>query len=171
MPAGVVQPLNPLIWLGAPALACAAGSLLLTLPVEIAGVGLPQPVLAMIPAFAWAVIRPSLLAPFVLILVGLFQDLLWGDRLGLWPSALLAAYAIGVAARPLLAGQGFWTHWGWYLGALGAGFGVAVALTFFTVGQAPDPGGLAIQVIATAAVFWPAWRLIETYEGADVRFK
>jgi rod shape-determining protein MreD len=171
MAASVVQPLNPLAWLGAPALACAAGSMLLAIPVEIAGIGLPQPVLAMLPAFAWSVIRPSILAPFVLILLGLFQDLLWHDRLGLWPSALLAAYAIGASARPLLVGQGFWSLWAWFLAALGAGFAVAVALIFLATGQAPDPIGLAIQVLATAVVFWPAWRLIEFYEDSDVRFK
>ena len=46
-----------------------------------------------------------------------------------------------------------------------------LALTSLATGQAPDPGGLAIQVLATAAVFWPAWRLIAAYEDADVRFK
>jgi rod shape-determining protein MreD len=171
MAAGVVQPLNPAVWLGVPALACALGAALFTVPVEIAGVGLPQPVLGMLLAFAWAIIRPSMLAPLVLVLLGLFQDLLWGDRLGLWPCALLVVHAIAASARPLLVGQGFWTLWCWYLGAIGAGFATAVALTFLATGQAPALAGLAIQALATAVVFWPAWRLIETYEDADVRFK
>jgi rod shape-determining protein MreD len=111
------------------------------------------------------------LAPFALLALGVFDDLLWGNRLGLWPAALLTAHAIAAAARPVIAGQGFWTLWGWYLGASGAGFLVAVGLTLASAGEAPDLAGLAIQMLATGAMFWFAWKLIEIYEDADVRFK
>ncbi len=47
---------------------------------------LPEPVFPMAPAFAWAMIRPSVLAPLVLLVMGLFLDLLWGGPIGLWAS-------------------------------------------------------------------------------------
>jgi len=171
MVAGAVQPLNPFVWLGAPALACAVGAVVLSAPLTIAGVGLPQPALGMVCAFAWGIIRPSVMAPFALLVLGLFDDLLWGNRLGLWPAALLTTHAVAVAARPVIAGQGFWALWGWYLAACAAGFAVAVGLTLGASGQIPDLAGLAIQSLATGAMFWFGWRLIETYEDADVRFK
>lgn len=171
MAAGAVQPLNPLAWLGAPALACAAASLVFTAPLEIAGFGLPMPLFALVPAFAWGVIRPSLAAPFVLVLLGLFDDLLAGGRLGLWPCALLAAYGAVCLARPVLSGQSFWTLWGWYLGACALAFGVAFTLTTLAAGHSPDLLGLATPYAATGALFWFAWRLVEAYEDADVRFR
>jgi rod shape-determining protein MreD len=171
MAAGVVQPLNPLIWLGAPTIVCVLAAVVLSAPVTIAGVGLPQPALGMICAFAWAMIRPSVLAPFALLALGLFDDLLWGDRLGLWPAAFLTAHAVTLAARPVIAGLGFAALWGWYLAACASGFAAAVALTLVTAGRFPDLWALAIQLLATGAIFWFAWKLIETYEDADVRFK
>jgi rod shape-determining protein MreD len=171
MAAGAVQPLNPLAWLGAPALACVGASLLFTVPLEIAGIGLPQPVFALVTAFAWALIRPSVAAPFVLAFLGLFEDLLSGGRLGLWPCALLAAFGAASIARPVLSGQSFWTLWGWYLGASALAFAVAFALTTVVAGHAPDLVGVVMQYAATGALFWFAWRLIEVYEDADVRFK
>jgi rod shape-determining protein MreD len=171
MAAQVIQPLNPLAWIGLPALACAAGSLILAAPLEIAGAGLPQPVLGMVCAFAWAVIRPSVLAPFVLVILGLFDDLLWGDRLGLWALALLATHALATSARLAIIGHGFWATGAWYLATSAFGFAIAVALTFLTSGQAPDLFGVAIQLAATGVVFWFAWKLIETFEDADVRFR
>ncbi len=171
MAAAVVQPLNPLVWLGAPALACMASAFLFTAPVSLGGVGLPQPVFGMICAFAWAAIRPSVLAPFLLLVMGVFDDLLWGTRLGLWATALLAAHALTLAARPVLIGQGPATLLGWFLGACAFGFAAAVALATMTAGELPDLGGLAIQFVATGMLFWLAWRLIHAYEDADVRFK
>jgi rod shape-determining protein MreD len=125
----------------------------------------------MICAFAWGAIRPSVLAPFALLALGLFDDLLWGDRLGLWPAALLTVHAVVSGARRVMAGQGFWTLWAWYLAACAAGFGVAVALVVAASGEAPNLLGLVLQFATTGALFWLAWKLIETYQDADVRFK
>jgi rod shape-determining protein MreD len=171
MASGAVQPLNPLAWLGAPALACVAASLVFAAPLEIAGFGLPRPVFALVPAFAWGVIRPSLVAPFLVVLLGLFEDLLTGGRLGLWPCALLSAYAVASFARPILTGQSFWTFWGWYLGAVALAFVVATGLMSAVAGRVPDLVGIILQFAATGVLFWFAWRLIEAYEDADVRFK
>lgn len=171
MAEGAVQRLNPLTWLGLPALACVAASLLVAAPLEVSGFGLPEPVFALVPAFAWALIRPSVAAPFVLVLLGLFEDLLVGERLGLWPCALLGAYGAACLARPVLSGQSFWTLWGWFLGANALAFALAFALVTLAAGRAPDLAGLILQYAATGALFWFAWRLIDTYDDADIRFR
>jgi rod shape-determining protein MreD len=171
MAAAVVQPLNPLVWLGLPALVSAAATLVFAAPIEIAGFGLPQPVFAMTCAFAWAVIRPSILAPFALVVLGLFDDLLWGDRLGLWAIALLSAYALTASSRRLILGQGFWALWGWYLAAGAAAFLVAAVLSLLTADRFPDVLGTGVAFAATGAVFWFAWKLIDIYDDADVRFR
>ena len=168
---GAVQPLNPVLWMGLPALACAAGAIMLAAPLEIWGLRLPEPVFGLVVAFAWAFIRPSFLAPIALVLLGLFQDLLWGNVLGLWPLALLAAYALTAAARPALIGQSFWTLWAWYLGAVTAAFALACALVWIGAGHAPDLMSLGLQWAASALLFVFAWRLIEAFEDADVRFR
>jgi len=171
MAAGAVQPLNPVRWLAAPALACMGGSLLFAAPLEVLGLRLPEPIFALAPAFAWAIIRPSILAPFALLVLGLFQDLLWGNPLGLWPLALLAAYGVTTVARPALSGQSFWTLWAWYLATITAAFALAFALTWVMATEAPDLLGLGLQAAVTALLFPLAWRLIDAFEDADIRFK
>jgi rod shape-determining protein MreD len=171
MAAGAVQPLNPLQWLVLPALACAAAALLLAAPLEVYGLRLPEPVFGLILAFAWAAIRPSVVAPFVLVILGLFQDLLWGNPLGLWPLALLGAYALTASVRFVLIGQSLWTLWAWYLAAVVVAFLVAVGLTWVHAGEIPDLISLALQAAVTALLFPLAWRLIAAFEDADVRFR
>ena len=83
------RPLSPGAWLLLPALVVAVAAFLLTVPLRVAGFGLPEPVFAIGLAFAWARIRPSALAPMVLLSLGLFLDLLWGAPMGLWPLSLL----------------------------------------------------------------------------------
>jgi len=171
MAAGAVQPLNPLRWLALPALACGGGALIFAAPMEAMGLRLPEPIFALVPAFAWAIIRPSILAPFALLVLGLFQDLLWANALGLWPLALLAAYGLTAMARPALSGQSFWTLWAWYLAAVTAAFALACGLTWLMAGEAPDLLGLGLQGGVTALLFPLAWRLIDAFEDADIRFK
>lgn len=163
--------LDPIRWLGLPALLCALASLLLAMPIRVLGLQLPEPVFAMAPAFAWAVIRPSILPPFVLLALGAFLDILWGAPVGLWPLVLLTLYAPVLAARPFLIGQDFAVLWGWYVAACALAFGTGYAIVAARYGVAPNLVGLGWQFLATAALFPLSWRLIERYEDADVRFR
>ncbi len=171
MAAGAVQPLNPLQWLALPALGAAAAAAVLAAPLEAWGLRLPEPVFGLVLAFAWGALRPSVIAPFMLLLLGLFQDLLWGDTLGLWPLALLAAYAVTCAVRTVLAGQSFWTLWAWYLAAAAVAFGLAFGLVALRDHEPPDLVGLGLQAGVTIALFPLAWRLINAFEDADIRFR
>ena len=171
MQLSTVQPLNPSTWLVAPALSCALASVLLALPIRIFGLGLPEPVFAMAPAFAWGLIRPSVLPPFVLVALGLFQDGLWGGALGLWPLCLLSLYGGAFFMRRILNGQDFWLLGAAYAAGCALAFGVGVLLTTVVAGVVPNLVGVGLQLAVTVVLFPLGWALIDRFEDADVRFR
>jgi len=59
-----VRSLEPWRWLGVPVLQVLGLSILFAIPLRIFGFRLPEPLFAMPMVFAWAIIRPSVLAPF-----------------------------------------------------------------------------------------------------------
>ena len=166
-----VQAPNPLEWLVTPSLLCMAGSLLLALPVKLFGFQAPEPVFAMVPAFAWAAIRPSMLPPLALVFVGLFQDVLWGGPLGLWPLSLLTLYGLAFSVRQVLTGEGFWALGAWYAAVCAIGFGAGLLLVTLVSGEAPSLAGVALQYGVTLPLFPLSWLIIERFEDADVRFR
>jgi rod shape-determining protein MreD len=123
---GGARPLHPGRWLGVPALFCVLATIAFAAPIRIYGLQLPEPVFAMVPAFAWALIRPSILAPFAMLLLGLFLDMFWGGPTGLWGLSLLVAYATALIARNMMTGQSRPMMWAWFGGvtavAMAAGF-------------------------------------------------
>jgi rod shape-determining protein MreD len=171
MTATTVRRFNPVLWLGAPMAVCAAASLIFALPLQAFGLRPPEPVFALVPAFAWGMIRPSILPPFALLALGLYLDLLWGGPLGLWPLALLAAYAPVLFARAFLIAQGFWGLWAWYAVACAAALATGLVLMSLRAAIVPNLAGVGWQLVATVALFPFANRLIERYEDADVRFR
>ena len=171
MPVNVARQLNPLRWLGGPLLLCIIATLLLATPVRVFGLALPEPVFGLVPAFAWAMIRPSILPPFALLLLGLYMDVLWGGPTGLWPACLLVAYAPVLVLRNVLAGQGFIIMWAWYAAACALAFGFGIYLLMLDSGEVPNLIAVGWQFLVTAALYPFAHTLIERYEDADVRFR
>ena len=165
------QGLSPLTWLLLPTLVALAVTVLLAAPLRVFGFALPEPVMPVVLAFSWAVIRPSILAPFLLIAAGLFLDFFWSGRLGLWPTAFLLAYAVAFAARSLMVGQGERVLLGWYIGVTALTFAVAFLATLSSTKTAPNLLALGLQFGFTAALFPLARRLIERFEDADIRFR
>jgi rod shape-determining protein MreD len=163
--------LNPLGWLGLPILACVLATMLLSLPIRVFGLALPQPVFPMIVAFAWPLIRPSLLTPFALLLLGFFLDLFTGGPQGLWPLCLLVEYAAVLFVRRLMTGAEFLVVWLWYAAATAAAFGTGFLLMVMFAGTAPNLFALGWQYLWTLALFPFAQALIRRYEDADVRFR
>ncbi len=171
MPVNVARQLNPLRWLGGPLLLCVIATLLLATPIRVFGLALPEPVFGLVPAFAWAMIRPSILPPFALLLLGLYMDVLWGGPTGLWPACLLVAYAPVLVLRNVLAGQSFIIMWAWYAAACGLAFGFGIYLLMLDSGEVPSLIAVGWQFLVTAALYPFAHTLIERYEDADVRFR
>ena len=150
-------------------------SILLTVlfgvPVRIFGFGLPEPVFPLVLAFAWAVIRPSVLAPLLLLIVGLFLDLFWGGPLGLWPLCLLLVYASVLVARSLILGQDRAVMTAWYVAGVLLAFFTAYLIAAVRSHVAPNLFGVGLQIAVTAALFPIGQWLIERFEDTDVRFR
>jgi rod shape-determining protein MreD len=150
-------------------LASLAATLVMMTPLRINGLRLPEPVFPMVLAFAWAVIRPSVIGPFALLATGLFLDLLWGAPLGLWALALLLAYGGAVVSRSLVTGRGTLLLWVWYLGLTMIAFTAAYLTTMLRAHVAPYLPSVLWQLLATLALFPLAQRLIAFFEDAEIR--
>jgi rod shape-determining protein MreD len=165
------RPLEPWRWIGVPMLQVLAATVLFGVPIRLWGLQLPEPVFPMAVVFAWAVIRPSVLAPAAIVLMGLFLDIFWGGPLGLWALCLLIAYGLVLGGRSMTAGQSRLALWVWYAVvtavAMGAGF-LVVAMKARGM-----PGLLALgwQYLATIVLYPFSHRLIDMFEDADVRFR
>lgn len=165
------RPLDPWRWIGVPALMCLGATILLAAPIRIFGLSLPEPVFPMVCAFGWAVIRPSILAPFTLLLVGFFLDIYWGGPLGLWAISLLTAYAVTLAMRNMMTGQSRPMMWAWYMGMTAVTLTAGYLITMLDVKAAPSLVAVLWQFMATAILYPFAHRLIDRFEDADVRFR
>jgi rod shape-determining protein MreD len=163
--------LEPWRWLGIPMLQAIALTLLFAIPLRFWGVGLPEPVFALPVAFAWAAIRPSMMAPVCVLLLGVFQDFLWGSPTGFWPVCLLIAYGAVLAGRSMLAGQGRAALWASYGAVTALALGAGYLITMFDVKGTPSPVAVLWQFLATVVLYPFADRLIERFEDADVRFR
>ncbi len=168
---GGARTLEPWRWLGIPMLQVIAATLLFAMPFRVWGLALPEPVFALPVVFAWAVIRPSVLAPICVALLGFFLDLLSGGPLGLWAVCLLIAYGGALAGRTLMAGQGRMAMWGWYGALTAVAMGAGYLFIMLDVQSMPSPLSLFWQFLATVVLYPFADRLIERFEDADVRFR
>ncbi|MDZ4362665.1 hypothetical protein [Brevundimonas sp.] len=166
-----VRVVGPLQWVIYPALLAIAITIVLATPVELFGLKLPEPVLPMALAFAWPLIRPSMLAPAVLFGLGLFLDIFWAGPLGLWALALMGIYGVVLISRSFLVGQETHVLFVWY----GLGTVAAFILTYLIAtllsGNAPSVLSLLGQVLPTLLLFPIAGRMIERFDDGDVRFR
>jgi len=125
----------------------------------------------MVLAFSWGVIRPSVLAPFALLAMGVVLDAVWGSSLGLWSSCLLIAYAAVLLTRNLMSGQSPPIMWAWYVSVTGLAMLAGYLFTMMDTKGAPSPVSAFWQLAWTAALYPFAHRLIARFEDADVRFR
>jgi rod shape-determining protein MreD len=165
------RPLDPWRWLAAPAAACVLATMLCAIPFRVFGFQLPEPVFPLVPAFAWALIRPSILAPFILVALGLFLDLYWGGPLGLWGLSLLAVYATLLAARSIMTGQSRGTRQLWFAMVTALAMAVGFAVSVINSHNVPNLLAVFWQYLGTIVLYPFAHRLIERFEDADVRFR
>ena len=94
--------------------------MLVNMPVSFTGGLLPAPALALACVYFWVLVRPDLMPPFAVLLLGLLEDLLSGGPPGLWAAGFLAAYWLTDRQRETFAG----------LSGLGALVGFAGAMLF-----------------------------------------
>lgn len=166
-----VRVIGPVQWIVIPALVTVAVTILLATPVELFGLNLPEPVVPMVLAFSWPLIRPSITAPLVLTLLGLILDVLTYGPLGLWALALLAIYAVVLASRSFLIGQDTAVLFAWYAACCGLAFLMAWLVVTVIARNPPSILALIGQVVPTLLLFPFADRMIERFEDGDVRFR
>ena len=166
-----VRVVGPQDWILVPALIALALTVLCGTPARLFGLTLPEPIFPMVLAFAWPLIRPSVLAPLGLLLCGLFLDLLWSGPLGLWAVVMLGVYAVVLAVRGLVLGQETLVLFFWYAGATVAAYAVAWLFVTLDSGTPPSILGSALQVIPTIALFPVANYMLDRFDDGDVRFR
>lgn len=154
-----------------PALIAVALTIVLATPVKMFGLTLPEPVLPLVLAFAWPLIRPSMLAPGVLFALGLFLDIFWGGALGTWPLALIAVYAIVLGSRNLLAGQETRVLFAWYAICCAVAFFLVYLVVSMEAGRAPSLIALLWQIVPTLVFFPAADWMVQRFDDGDVRFR
>jgi rod shape-determining protein MreD len=77
---------------------------LVNLPVSLTGRLLPAPILALGAVYYWLLVRPDLMPPTAVFVIGLLEDVLSGGPPGLWAAGFLAAYVLTDRERDTLAG-------------------------------------------------------------------
>ncbi|MES2860620.1 MAG: hypothetical protein V4701_04075 [Pseudomonadota bacterium] len=166
-----VRVVGPTQWVFYPALVVIAITVILATPVELFGLKMPEPVLPLVLAFAWPLIRPSMVAPAMLFALGLFLDMFWGGTLGLWPLCLMAVYGVILASRNLLAGQETQVLFVWYAVCVLLAFVMAYLVVTLDAGRAPSILSLIGQVVPTLLLFPAADWMIQRFDDGDTRFR
>jgi rod shape-determining protein MreD len=169
---GGARGLAPWRWLGIPMLQVVLATMLFAIPnLRLGPLRLPEPVFALPVIFAWAVIRPSMLAPVCVMLLGLFLDYEWNTTTGFWAVCLLIPYGLVLGGRAMLAGQGQVMMAVWYGAATALALGAGYLFRMLETQNAPDPVSVGWQFLATVVLYPFANVLIEKFEDADVRFR
>lgn len=163
--------LVPWEWLGVPFVQCVGLTILFSVAVRVFGLQAPEPLFAAWPVFAWAMIRPSILAPFATLLLGLFLDVYWYAPTGLWAVSLLAGYGVVLGARSMMLGQSQPMMFFWYCVTTALSMTVAFTISAMKADGYPSLVAVAWQYVATIVLYPLAARLIDRFEDADVRFR
>jgi rod shape-determining protein MreD len=166
-----VRVVGPVQWIVIPALAALAATIVLATPVELFGLHLPEPVIPMVLAFAWPLIRPSVIAPLVLTALGLFLDIFTYGPLGLWALALLGIYAFVLASRSFLIGQDTAVLFVWYAACCIVAFLLGYLMVSLIARNPPSVLALIGQIVPTLLLFPFANHMVERFEDGDVRFR
>jgi rod shape-determining protein MreD len=166
-----VRVVGPLQWIVYPALAAVAATVVLATPLQVFGLHLPEPVAPMILAFAWPLIRPSMTAPAVLFVLGLFLDLFWNAPLGLWTLCLMAVYFTVLMSRNLMAGHDGLIRFGAYAACTLAAFALAYMIVAVRAASAPALVPLIAQIAPTLMLYPVANWMLERFDDGDIRFR
>jgi rod shape-determining protein MreD len=128
--------------------------LIVNMPVSFTGGLLPAPALALACIYFWVLVRPDLMPPFVVLMLGLMEDLLSGGPPGLWAAGFLAAFWLTDRERETFAGL---TGAGALVGFAGAmlfGASVAYGLDALVYLRLPPLPPLLLESVSTV-MFYP----------------
>lgn len=158
-------------WLVMPFILAIALTWLLGTSVQPFGNYLPEPVFPFAVAFAWGLIRPSMIAPIFVALMGFFLDFFWNASMGLWALSLTIVYFLSVLSRTFVANQDWTIMFGAYIGLYFIMSLVMVILTYMDTGMVTRLIGIFEQAFATCLCFPFVLRFVERYVHVDVKFQ
>ena len=98
-------------WAAFPFLSSLFCILLTLVPFGLSNSVLAPPSFTLIAIFIWILVRPSLMPPVAVFILGLLQDLFWGSPVGLWAAVFLVASVITLSQRQFLSGRSFGFTW------------------------------------------------------------
>jgi rod shape-determining protein MreD len=128
-------------------------TLLVNIPLSLAYGLFPAPMLALAAIYFWALVRPDLMPPAAVLVIGLLEDLLSGGPPGLWASGFVAAYALADRQREILAGlSGAAALIGFAAATLLAAT-MAYVLTWIVYHQWPALAPLLLACVITVALY------------------
>lgn len=139
-------------------LPCLSATLLVMLvnfPVSVTGGLLPAPVLALTAVYFWALVRPDLMPPFVVLVIGLLEDLLSGGPPGVWATGFVAAYALVDRQRDNLAGLGGAAAVLGFAAAMALAAAATFALTWVMYLRQPPLAPLLLASVVTVLFYTP----------------
>ena len=166
-----VRVVGPLQWIVYPALIAIAATIVLATPAKLFGLTLPEPILPMVLAFSWPLIRPSVLAPLILLGLGLLLDIFWHGPFGMWGLALSAVYGVVLLSRSFLLGQETSVLFVWYAACTLMAFVMAYVVVTMGAPTAPSLLATIAQIVPTLLIFPLAHIMIERFDDGDVRFR
>ena len=146
---------NPGRFFGAllPILLAALLTMFANLPLPLTGGLLPSPVLALAALYFWLLVRPDLVPPSMMFVLGLLEDLMSGGPPGLWAAGFIAAYAFTDRHRETLAGlPGMGTIIG-FAAAMLVAAATAYGLTWIVYLRAPPLAELLLESMITVLVY------------------
>src|ERR1700743_3642510 len=91
--------------------------LLSNLPLSLTNGLVPAPLLGLVPIYFWGLVRPDLMTPAAVFVIGLAEDMMAGGPPGVWTLSFVIAYGVIDRQRDAFAG----------LAGLGAVLGFATA--------------------------------------------
>jgi len=91
-----------------PVLLALFGVVLTNLPFSLFGGWIPSPMYALMPIYYWCLVRPDLMSPAWVLVIGLAYDVLSGGPPGIWAASFVATYAVIDKQRDAFAGLSGW---------------------------------------------------------------
>jgi len=91
-----------------PVLCSLLGVAITNLPFSILGSWIPSPMYALMPIYFWCLVRPDLMSPGWVLLIGLGHDVFSGEPIGVWAASFVVTYAVIDKQRDAFAGLSGW---------------------------------------------------------------
>jgi rod shape-determining protein MreD len=124
-------------------------------PVSVTGGIVPPPVLALMPIYYWCLVRPDLMPPFAVLIIGILQDMFSGSPPGVWTASFVAAYALVDRERESFAGlSGVGALLGFAAAMLTAAATAYVIVAFYYM-HLPPVGSLLLEIAVTVIFYIP----------------